>query len=286
MPAEPLPKWDRVAIVGVGMIGGSIGLELLRQGLTNHVVGIGRRPQTLAVAHELEMVTETTTDLDGGAHDADLVIVCTPVDQIADQVLQAAKVCRPGALLTDAGSTKAGIVRSIERRLPRGSRYIGSHPLAGSERSGPAAASSGLFLNRMVVVTPTKKTSRATVDEACALWTSLGASVVTMTPIAHDRALAATSHLPHLVAAMLTAATPTKHLSLVAKGWLDTTRIASGDAHLWRQIFASNRAEVLTALARYEKVLAACRKAIARSQFKQLEQILNKAKRMRDAVGS
>ncbi|HUY33886.1 MAG TPA: prephenate dehydrogenase/arogenate dehydrogenase family protein [Pirellulales bacterium] len=273
---------DTVAIVGVGLIGGSIGMALRARGLARHVVGIGRRAGSLRTARQMGAVTRTTLDLARGVAHADLVIVCTPVGRIAADVRAAALACRAGALITDVGSTKAEIVASLEGELPRQTRFVGSHPLAGGERSGPAAATADLLVDRAVIVTPTVATRDDDYTAVAAFWNSLGARVVRMSPANHDRVLAATSHLPHLAASALAAATPEDDLPLVAGGWLDTTRVASGDAELWRQIFSSNRSNVLTALARYEGVLASLRHALEQGDEAKLVEILAEAKRRRD----
>lgn len=282
----PTCRWDTVTIVGVGLIGGSIGMDLLGRGLARRVIGVGRRESSLKTARRVGAVSETTLDLARGAADAELVVVCTPVGRIVEDVRAAAEACRPGTLITDAGSTKELICRALAGSLPGGARFVGSHPLAGSEKNGPAAAVTGLLAGRVVVVTPTRTTKPDALHAIEQFWKSLGARVVRMSPRAHDRALAATSHLPHITAAALAAATPQGDLPLVAGGWLDSTRIAAGDPALWRQIFLANRGPVLTALARYEKVLASLRRAIERGQPAALERILKQAKRRRERAAN
>lgn len=278
--------WDTVAIVGVGLIGGSIGLGLRGRGLARQVVGIGRRQASLRLAKKLGAVTATTLDLARGVADADLVVVCTPVGRIVDDVRAAANACRPETLITDAGSTKAQIVAELDGALPNDARFLGSHPLAGSEQSGVGASTADLFVNRVVVLTPTKKTKQEDCQTLTRFWSALGAKVTCMSPAAHDKALAATSHLPHLAASALAGTTPIEDLSLAASGWADTTRVAAGDPALWTQIFLSNQAQVLTALGRYEKVLSSFRNAIQRGDAAKLERILAQAKQTRDALGS
>ncbi|HWB14161.1 MAG TPA: prephenate dehydrogenase/arogenate dehydrogenase family protein [Pirellulales bacterium] len=279
-----MPRFNTVAILGVGLIGGSIGLGLRRRGLAGRVIGIGHRKESLRVARERGAVDEATVDVAAGVAEADLVIVCTPVGRIVDDVRSAAANCRAGALITDVGSTKAEIACAVAAGLPPGVAFIGSHPLAGSERSGPAAAEADLLVNRVVVVTPDETARVEDLKSLVDFWSSLGARVVRMSAVEHDQALAATSHLPHLVAAALALATPREVLALTASGWADTTRVASGDPELWRQIFASNRAAVLTALVRFDETLAALRAALERQNDDSLRQILAAAKERRDAV--
>ena len=281
-----MKQWDTVAIVGVGLIGGSIGLALRRRQLARHVIGIGRRAASLRAAKRVGAVTATTLDLAKGAAQAELVVVCTPVGRIVKDVIAAAAASQSGCLITDAGSTKAEIVAALDGRLNGKTHFVGSHPLAGSEKNGPGAASAELFVDRTVVITPTKTTRAADLAGLAAFWTGLGANVVSMSAATHDRILAATSHLPHLAASALAAATSEEDLPWVASGWLDTTRVAAGDAELWRQIFESNRPQLLKALTKYEKTLAALRRAIERGDEKKLTEILLQAKHKRDAVGS
>lgn len=275
---------DTVAIYGVGLIGGSIGLGLLRRGLASRVIGIGRQPESLRVALEIGAVTATTVSPEEGVATADLVVVCTPVGRIADDVRMLARHCREGTLITDVGSTKGAIVAELADSLPEGIHFIGSHPLAGSERSGAAAAEADLFVDRVVIVTPEETTRADDLDFLCGFWRGLGASVITMRADEHDRALASTSHLPHLVAAALAAATPKEILHLTATGWGDSTRIASGDPELWRQIFAANRESLRSALTVFESQIAAFRDALQRRDDAALLDLLAAAKTLRDAV--
>lgn len=281
-----MSTWDKVAIVGVGLIGGSIGLALRNRGLARQVVGIGRRPASLRIAKRVGAVDRTTLDLERGAAGADLVIVCTPVGEIVGHVRAAAKSCAPAALITDVGSTKGQIVSQLHGRLPRDVRFVGSHPLAGSEKAGPAAANAELLTGRIVVVTPGDDTRQEDVERTNGLWTSLGADVCRMSPAEHDEALAATSHLPHLAASAVAAATPRDFLPLVAGGWLDTTRVAAGDAELWTQIFRSNRGQLLTAVGRLEASLGEFRRALEQDDRRRLTKLLAEAKHVRDWAGT
>lgn len=281
-----MTEWDTVAIVGVGLIGGSIGLAIRERGLAKQVVGIGRSQASLRAARRRGAVTRTTLDLNGGVARAALVVVCTPVGRIASDVLASARACPTGTLITDAGSTKGNIVAKLDGQIPDSVDFVGSHPLAGSEKSGPAAASGDLFIGRTAIITPTPKTRREAIEATARFWVALGANVVRMSPAEHDRAVAAISHLPHLVASALAAATPDADLRLAASGWLDTTRVAAGDPELWQQIFDANRPGVLTALERYEKVLSSLRRALERGDAKGLHEILTQAKCKRDALAS
>ncbi len=279
--------WNNVAIIGVGLIGGSIGMALLQRRLARAVVGIGRRVESLEVALARGCVTQITTNLAEGVSQADLVIVCTPVDSIARFVQQAAEHCPADAIVTDAGSTKGEMVAAIEAADLKAA-FVGSHPIAGGEKSGPDAASADLFAGRVTVVTPTAQSNAAAIVALRDFWESIGSRVVEMSPAEHDVVLARTSHLPHLVAAALAAATPGEEqtLSLTGTGWADTTRIAAGDAELWRQIFLANRDATLKALADFETVLKTWRDALQSANGPLLTDLLKEGKRRRDAVGS
>ena len=282
--------WNTVAIIGVGLIGGSIGLALRERGLASRVVGIGRRKDSLEKALARGCVTVITTSIAEGVNQAELVVVCSPVGSIAEHVREACEHCGERCVVTDAGSTKGQIVAQVEAALAEriGDRvaFVGSHPLAGSEQSGPESADGALFKDRVVVITPTKASRSDAVAAVEEFWQSLGARTVQMTPHVHDEALACTSHLPHLVASALAAATPEKLLPLTASGWQDTTRIAAGDAELWRQILLANRDSTLKGLADFETVLNKFRTALETADGALLAELLAEGKRRRDAVGS
>ena len=288
MPAAAAkPHWPVVTIVGVGLIGGSIGLALRDRKLAGRVIGVGRSTASLAEAKRLGAVTETTADLAKAVASADVVVVTTGVASIPGLLDAADAAVRPGTLLTDAGSTKASIVAAWEkRRRARRGRFVGAHPIAGSHRRGPAAASADLFTGRVTVVTPGRATPAADVEETGAFWAALGATVFTMSPAEHDRLLAATSHAPHLLAAALAAATPAEARQFTAGGWRDTTRIAAGDPDLWADILLDNAAAVAKALSRIAGATEKMLTALEKGDRRKLVSLLHAAKEARDAVGS
>lgn len=286
-----MKSWNCVLIVGVGLIGGSVGLAVRRRNLAQKIIGTGSRPETLQLAQQLGAISDIATDPAAAAQEADLIVVCAPVAHIVKQVRQLAAVCRPGTLITDAGSTKAQIVSELEQAARGASwgrdvHFVGSHPLAGNEKKGPKHASADLFVGRTVVITPTAETSNQDLHALSDFWSALGAKVTQLPPDEHDRALAATSHLPHLVAAAIAGATPEQYVTLTAGGWQDSTRIAAGDPLLWRQILLANRDNVLSSLDNFSQLLAALRQALEASDAVALERLLTEAKRIRDAVGS
>jgi prephenate dehydrogenase len=283
-------RWEQAAIVGVGLIGGSIGLALRRAGVARRIVGVGRSAANLQRAIACGAIDQLVLESAGELPEVDLVIVCTPVDHVAKHVAWWANSAAQGALVTEAGSTKARIVSEVDQQLhghnPRQARFIGSHPLAGSEKTGVEHARENLFDGRVVVITPTDRTSPSAIEEVQEFWKSLGAGVIPMTPAAHDEAVAATSHLPHVVASALAAVTPPELLKLAAGGWLDTTRIAAGDVSLWQQILLENRGPVLAALAKLENELHSWRRALEQRDAAAIESLLQQGKTIRDAVGN
>jgi prephenate dehydrogenase len=286
-----MAEYDTVAIVGVGLIGGSIGLALRERRLARTIVGVGRRQTSLDAARRVGAIDHGVTSLAEGVSQAQLVVICTPVDTIAERAIQAAAVCPAASLITDAGSTKESIVAAVDAALASrrsGPRFVGSHPLAGDHRTGPDHARADLFDNRTVVITPTDATRPAAVTETRGFWESLGANVISMAPDRHDAALAMTSHLPHLVAVALAASTPKDLLPLAASGWRDTTRVAGGDPQLWQPIFAANRQHVLEALEKLTNSLENIHDALEQGDYETFNSILEaaaKVKRDRDALG-
>jgi prephenate dehydrogenase len=251
-----LERLGTVAIVGVGLIGGSIGLALRARGLAERVVGIGRSEAALEEARRLGAIDEGTTDPERGVAVADVVVVCTPVTCIAADVLRAAEHGPGHVLVTDAGSTKRQIVAEVEA-CPRAlAAFVGAHPIAGSERKGVAHARAELFEERACVLTPTAQTPRDRLERARRFWALLGGRVIEMAPEDHDDALARTSHLPHVAAAALAAVVPAELLALAAGAYRDGTRVAGSDPDLWTGIFLENRGPVLGALADFQAELA------------------------------
>lgn len=281
-----MKRLESVAIVGVGLIGGSIGMALRKRDLAERVIGIGRRQISLRIARRVGAVTNTTIDLAKGVADVELVVVCTPVGRIVEDVRAVARYCPPETLITDAGSTKATIVEALDTGLPRGCRFLGGHPLAGSQQSGAAHASADLFDGRVALVTPTVNSRAEDFDVIEEFWEALGSVVMKMSPAEHDRAMATISQLPHMAAAALAAMVPESLFRLAGSGLLDTTRLAAGSPELWWQIIQQNRDNALSALEQYGASLSALHAAIRDGNRDQLEQFLTKAKKNRDALGS
>lgn len=272
---------NTLVIVGVGLIGGSIALAARRRGVATRIVGIDQQPETLARALEDGMIDDAHDDLTAVAA-ADLVLFCTPVDSIAAQVIEASAHCRPGTLLSDVGSTKAAIHRDVSGRMPSGVAFVGSHPLAGSEKHGAANASTHLLEDRLVIVTPGPDASDNALSRVCDFWMALGARVQVMDADEHDRALALASHLPHLLSSALSGILPPEWYDLTASGFRDTTRLASGQPGLWSAIFRSNQAHLLTALDRLEEQLRRFRETLHQEDRAALVALLQQGKKVRD----
>ena len=278
---------NQLTVIGVGLIGGSVGLAAKARGAARRVVGVGRDEPTLERALAAGSIDEFTTSLPEGVSGADLVVACTPVDRLAEDIVSACRAAPPRCVVTDAGSTKAAILRDVTPRLrPGGAAFVGSHPLAGSEKRGATNSRADLFESRVVVVTPTPETDLEAAAVAEKFWRGLGATVVRMDPESHDNALAMTSHLPHAASSAVAAMTPREWLGLTAGGFRDTTRVAAGDPDLWAAIFASNRGPLLEALKKYLAHLARLREAIEAGDGVAIRSWLDDGKQVRDALGS
>lgn len=277
--------WSTVAIVGVGLIGGSLGKALLTRGLARRVVGIGRSNASLAEAMERQLVSEVSCDL-AAVSEADFVVVATSVGSIPRLLEAADSHVSEGTLITDAGSTKQSVVSGWQKRRRHRGRFVGSHPLAGSHLRGPAAADATLFEGRVAVVTPAASTPEEDVEEVGSFWASLGSTVFVMKPREHDRILAMTSHAPHVLAAALAAVTPDADRRFTAGGWRDTTRVAGGDAELWADILLDNAAQVTKAVSTMHGYTQRMLDALAAGDRRRLVRLLTTAKDKRNALGS
>jgi prephenate dehydrogenase len=271
-----------VAIVGVGLIGGSIGLALRSRALAPEVIGVGRDPATLDLAVRMGAITRGTTELEAGVAEADVVVVCTPVTRIADDVRRAAEAAPDRVLVTDAGSSKRQIVEAVERQPRSAAVFVGAHPLAGSERRGVDHARADMFEDRVCVLTPTARTRPDRGRRAHAFWSSLGCRVLEMAPAEHDEVVAYTSHLPHALAAALASSVPADWLALAAGAYRDCTRVAAADTELWTAIFRDNRGPLLKALGTVQECLDAFKYALMTDDEEAIRRWWGHAKGRRD----
>ena len=277
-------QFEQISIVGVGLLGGSLGLAVKRLGLARSVVGVGHRNSTLEAAVKRGAIDRWTLSMAEGVRGADLVVLCTPVGLFGPLMARAAGTLARGCLVTDVGSTKRAVLQACLPHLPRGCNFVGSHPLAGSEARGIDAASDHLYDGALVLVVPTDRSDEKSVETIESLWQALGSHTRRIDAESHDRFLAQASHLPHMVAVALVEALGSDAERLVATGFLDTTRIASGDPPMWRDIFMTNRDQLLKALERFENILSEMKEALDAGDAVAVEKLLREAKSRRDRL--
>lgn len=273
--------FNKVAIVGVGLIGGSLGLRLKKLGLVNQVIGVSRHKNTITFAKKIGAIDDGALDL-SIIKDADLVILALPVSKIIARAGEIARVIRKDAIVMDVGSTKEEIVLKLEKIF---ANFVGTHPLAGSEKRGIANVGEDIFKNSLCLITPTKYTSRIALNKVKKLFSCLGSRTVSLSPAIHDQILSFTSHLAHAVAFSLINAIPKKDLKFASTGLRDTTRIAASEAGLWSDIFLSNQKNVLRAIKNFQRSLDKIKSAIRSKNQRQLTLILKKAKKTKQTLG-
>jgi prephenate dehydrogenase len=281
---------NRLAIIGVGLIGGSLALALRKKGLVGEVVGIGRGETNLRRGVELGVIDRYSLDPGEGVRGADLVFLATPVCTIADIVGRIAPHLAPGAIVTDGGSVKEEIVAACEPLMPDGTFFVGGHPVAGTEHSGVEAAFATLYENRRCILTPTGGTDPAALAVVAKMWEAAGSEVVLMDVHKHDRVLAAISHLPHMVAYSLVNAVggydrfDESILRYSAGGFRDFTRIASSDPAMWRDIALMNREAILEMIDFFAGSLAELRNHVTTSDSAGLQRFFANSKELRDGI--
>lgn len=277
--------FKKIAIIGVGLVGGSIGLAIKERRLAQSVVGIGRRTASIKEALRCSAIDFGTKNLLKGVSDADLVVIATPVCSIPKIVAEIAGALKEGAIITDVGSAKFRIVREIESFLPRGILFAGSHPLAGSEKRGASAAESGLFEGSIVVMTKTARTNKIALIRLREFWKSLGAKKIFIkSPEEHDRIVAEISHLPHIVATALVNSADKRSLGFASTGFKDTTRIAASDPDIWRDICAANSGQIIKALSKYDRYLSRLKKLIIAGRWEDLRREFKKSRDIREKL--
>jgi cyclohexadieny/prephenate dehydrogenase len=282
---------DRLTLIGTGLINGSLALALKQRGLVGEVVGCARTTATLERAEALGICDRSSTDAARAVEEADMVVIGTPPGAAG----QAAEAMAPGlsstAIVTDVGSVKAGIIAQVAPHLPDLARFVPGHPVAGTEHSGPDAAFATLFENRRCVLTPLPETDPAATLTVRRMWEAVGSAVDEMTPEHHDRALAITSHLPHLIAytivgtvADLEEQARAEVFKYAAGGFTDFTRIAASDPVMWRDVFLNNKSAVLEMLGRFTEDLIALQRAIRWDQGETLEDLFTRTRAIRRGV--
>jgi prephenate dehydrogenase len=279
----------RLALVGLGLLGGSVVKAARAQGLADEIVAVGRDQARLLPALREGMVDRISTSLEDGVAGADFCLLATPVATLT-ALLPAVWHALPGdAVLTDVGSTKAGIVAAAEALgRARPLAFVGSHPMAGSEKSGYGVSRRDLFQGATVILTPTERTDSHAVKRVGAFWEALGGRLVILDPATHDRATAAISHLPHLVADALVDAVvrmDARFFEVAGRGFKDTTRIAASDARVWREIFQENRAALGEALGAFRAALDELERLIDGGDVAAIEAALDRIRRARETAG-
>lgn len=267
------PLFEQMTIVGVGLLGGSLAQACRTRGMVRKVIGFGRNRENLEKAKQANLIDAWSSDLAAAVKDSDLVIVCTPVGSIVSRVKEMLPALKKGCLLTDVGSVKAPLVKEIESILPATVNFIGSHPIAGSEKSGFEASTADLFAGAKCVVTPTPKTDPLLLQRVIGFWQQLGSTVLQMEAEEHDIVYGAVSHLPHIVAYALVntiAGLQTKSskdiVSFGGNGFKDMSRLASSEPVMWKDICILNKGAVLDIIERFEDTMDEIKSGIGREE--------------------
>ena len=279
---------DKLTIIGAGLLGGSIGLAARARGLAKRVSALVRRPESVAECRALGIADEVTLDLSEAVAGADLIVLCSPISGMAGLAKRTLPDLKPGAIITDVGSTKQQLVAKLTPLYAgAGARFVGSHPMTGSDQAGPSAARAGLFDGTVCVVTPIRDTDADALATVNDFWTGLGSRPIVMPADTHDRLVARCSHLPHLLASalamrVLDPAHGEQQAQLCATGFRDMTRLASGSPVMWRDIVGSNRNDILAAIDEFADELGQLRGLIAGDSPEAIETWLQRARVARD----
>ena len=287
----PEPLFDRIALIGIGLIGSSIARDVKALGLAREVVISTRSPETLKRAEELELGTSYALSAADAVEGADLVIVSVPVGASEAVARQIAPHLKPGAIVTDVGSTKASVIAQMAPHMPKTVHFIPGHPLAGTEKSGPDAGFTGLFQGRWCIFTPLPGTDPAALARLKAFWEALGSKIDEMDPEHHDKVLAIVSHLPHIIAYNivgtaddLETVTQSEVIKYSASGFRDFTRLAASDPTMWRDVCLHNKDAILEMLARFSEDLAYLQRAIRWGEGDKLFELFTRTRAVRRSI--
>ena len=277
----------KIAIVGVGLIGGSIGMACHKKKIAKQVVGVGRRRSSINKALRCKAIDQGTLNLKQGISQSDLIIVATPVNIVLKKLKECVKNANSKAIIIDVTSIKEKIVKQADKivKNKKNISFIGTHPMAGSEESGVMVARPNLFSNSICIITPSKGTNKIALMKIKRFWKALGANTVIMSASKHDLAVANISHLPHLLAYGLCACAPSKDLILAGGGFKDLTRIAKSDPAMWGEIFIQNKTNILKVKKVFDKSLKLLESCVAKNKKKNLLKNLSITKRKRDSIG-
>ena len=285
------PLFDKVCLIGLGLLGSSLGLATKRGRLAKTIVGADQDADVCARAKKIGFVDDASPDLAAAVEGADLIILCTPVGTYTALGETMAPHLKPGAILTDVGSVKGDVVKSVGPHVPDGVHFIPAHPVAGTEKSGPEAGFAELFDGRWSIITPLPGTEKSALDRLTTYWVGLGAKVEMMDPEHHDLVLAITSHIPHLIAynivgtaADLETVTQSEVIKFSAGGFRDFTRIAASNPDMWRDVFLTNKEAVLEMLGRFSEDLSALQRAIRWEDGEALHDLFTRTREIRKGI--
>ncbi len=274
--------FNKITIIGVGLIGGSMGLAIKKRKLAKKIIGVAKHAQTLKKARLLGAIDQGRLDLKEAVKGSELVILATPIYSVIEIARSIAKYLDKGSIVIDVGSTKRLIVKELEKILPKDINFVGGHPLAGSEQKGVDSANCDLFENSAWIVTKTRKTKLKALAKIKSFLGALGARVLVTSPDRHDKIVSEISHLPHILASSLVNNTRYEYLPLVASGFRDTTRIASSDSLIWKDICLSNKKEIINAMEKFIFSLSSLKRLIREGNAKKILREFKKAKDKRD----
>ena len=276
-------KFKQITIIGVGLIGGSIGLAVKKKGLASRVIGVTAHKKSLKKARKRGAIDTGTLNVKNSVLGSDMVILATPVDKILNVLKKVRPCLEKGCIVIDVGSVKGMVVETAEKIVGRKAYFIGTHPMAGSEQKGIGRANSSLFKNTPSVITKTGKTNARALRLVSGFWKAMGSKVYILSPCEHDKKISSISHLPHIVASALSLTARSSSMEFASTGFKDTTRIASGDPDLWMSILMANRGNVRRDVKDYMKRLQGLRDSIACGKKGRLKKMLSSAKKKRDA---
>ncbi len=287
LKSKSRPLFEKIALVGIGLIGSSLARVVRREGLARHIAISTRSAATLARASELGLGSSYSTDVKEAVRDADLVIVSVPVGSSGKVAAEIAPALKQGAILTDVGSTKASVIAQMQPHVPAGVHFIPGHPLAGTEKSGPDAGFADLFENRWCIFTPLPDTDSAALEKLSEFWRRCGSNIDTMDPQHHDMTLAIVSHLPHIIAYNIVGTADdlqSEAIKYSASGFRDFTRLAASDPTMWRDVCLHNRDAILEMLGRFSEDLASLQRAIRWADGEKLFDLFTRTRAVRRSI--
>ena len=283
--------FNKIAFIGIGLIGSSLARVIRRDGLAGSIVACARTEQTRQTALDLDLADSATDDVADAVRDADLIVLCTPIGAYGAIAKQMSASLKPGAIVTDVGSVKRSVIDAVAPHLPVGVHFVPSHPIAGTENSGPEAGFDSLFEDRWLVLTPESGTDEVAVEQVAELWRRTGSKIERMDPDHHDQVLAITSHVPHLIAYTIVGTATdledrlkSEVVKFAASGFRDFTRIAASDPVMWRDIFLNNKDAVLEMLGRLTEDLSGLQRAIRDGDGDGLEALFARTREIRRSV--